>query len=229
LNHRWLLLETSGRIGLAGIASGSDLLAQKELDGARRHAQDLAPAIADFLAAAGWKAAEITAIGVSLGPGSYTGLRVGVMAAKAFAYALGCTLIGVPTFEVIAHPTNVPTPWLEVIGDALKEKLYVQRFARTGASSAWRPLNDLAITGRADWVAGLTPDVSVTGPGLTVAEPFLPPPIVRAHPEERTPHLSALLAKAIEALAGSKAGSVFALEPIYLRQSSAEEQWRARP
>src|SRR5947209_2072097 len=100
--QRTLLIETSGRRGQVGAASGRDLIAHRELDPARTHARDLAPAVKSVLTAAGWTARDLTAVFVSVGPGSYTGLRVGVMAAKALAYAVKCDFLAVETFAVIA-------------------------------------------------------------------------------------------------------------------------------
>ena len=90
MDRHWLLLETSGRDGLVGLGLGTTVVAERRLDGARRHAQDLGPAMAAALKEMNWRASMINAVGVGLGPGSYTGLRVGVMAAQAFAYARNC-------------------------------------------------------------------------------------------------------------------------------------------
>ena len=73
------------------------------LDESRRHARDLAPAVRDLLAEQGWPARSLEAVIVSRGPGSYTGLRVGIMSAKTLAYATGCALLAVDTFAVIAR------------------------------------------------------------------------------------------------------------------------------
>ncbi len=131
---RFLILETSGRIGQVGVASDGNLLAFRRLDEARRHARDLAPAVAELLSQQHWQPCDIHAVIVSQGPGSYTGLRVGIMSAKAFAYATGCALLAVETFSAIALQTP-PAPlvpklefgnegepgsqYLDVIADAL--------------------------------------------------------------------------------------------------------------
>src|SRR5215210_4942333 len=99
---RAMVLETSGRRGVVALADGARLLASRALDESRRNARDLAPAVAELLAGAGWKARRLEAVYVSLGPGSYTGLRVGVMSAKALAYATGCALLAVDTFAALA-------------------------------------------------------------------------------------------------------------------------------
>src|SRR5207245_2582512 len=100
---RLLLLETSGRVGHVALAEGQTLRGARRLDEARRHARDLAPAVRDLLKDAGWTAKSLDAVIVSRGPGSYTGLRVGIMSATALAYATGCKLLGIDTFAVIAR------------------------------------------------------------------------------------------------------------------------------
>src|SRR5581483_928797 len=102
MEPRVLILETSGRAGWVAVAAGDSLLRSRQLDEARRHARDLAPAVCELLDAAGWKPRDVHALFVSRGPGSYTGLRVGIASAKVFAYATGCALIAVDTFSAIA-------------------------------------------------------------------------------------------------------------------------------
>src|SRR5262245_8574874 len=94
---RLLILETSGRRGLVAVALGGAVREARRLDDARRNAvaRDLAPTVAELLRGQGWKAVDLDAVLVSVGPGSYTGLRVGIMSAKALAYATRCGLVGI--------------------------------------------------------------------------------------------------------------------------------------
>lgn len=227
--HRDLAIETSGRMGQIGLGVDGRLLADRFLDESRRHARDLMPLCRDLLVQLDWTPASLSAVTVSLGPGSYTGLRVGVMAAKAMAFALECRLIGVPTFDVIAYQAGVNRMQLDVIADALKDKLYVQRFARDSQESRWTPRTDLVIVHSSDWLTGLTDRVAVTGPGLPTVLDRLPSSIEVAPVAQRAAGLSALLTLGHERGEAWDSGSVFSLEPIYLRPSSAEEQWTAMP
>src|SRR6267154_1673026 len=115
---RLLLFETSGRIGRVGLAEGPVLLAEDSLDEARRHLRDLAPMVARLLRERGWAPRDLGGVIVSLGPGSYTGLRVGIMSAKMLAHAIGCALLGAPTFEVLARQAASTVRELVVIADA---------------------------------------------------------------------------------------------------------------
>src|SRR5262245_64007809 len=135
-DYRLLLIETSGRVGEVGLGNDRAILSRRRLDQARRHARDLAPALRDLLREQSWRSTDITSVIVSRGPGSYTGLRVGIMAAKAFAFGVGCPVLGIDTFAVIAFQAGVGNP-VEVIADAQQERLYVQRFT-IDTATGWR-------------------------------------------------------------------------------------------
>src|SRR5947207_8208375 len=151
MEPRVLILETSGRAGSVAVAAGDTLLHVRQLDEARRHARDLAPRVRELLHAAGWKPRDVQALFVSRGPGSYTGLRVGIASAKVFAYATGCALIGIDTFAAIAAQgtpvADAPGSPLDVLADAQQDKVYVQRFVGGAPQSA------LAIRTVSEWLA----------------------------------------------------------------------------
>jgi tRNA threonylcarbamoyladenosine biosynthesis protein TsaB len=169
----------------------------------------------------------IDAVAVGLGPGSYTGLRVGVMAAQAFAYARKCLLFGVPTFETLARGCSLACSELDVIADALKDRLYVQRFRRGSMAAAFGPAGELTIVSQSDWIAKLTPGTGISGPALALVETRVPSGVMSAGASERGPTLSSLLNLAAEDLTSNRS-EPRALEPIYLRPSSAEQQWDRR-
>jgi tRNA threonylcarbamoyladenosine biosynthesis protein TsaB len=222
---RTLLIETSGRTGLVGVARGDELLAEVRLDPGRRHVRDLAPAVRSLLRQVGWVANEVGAVVVSRGPGSYTGLRVGIMAAKAFAYATGCALVAVDTFAVIAERQADNAVRTVVIADAQRGLLYCQRFTRRPDASHWRPESDLEIVQKDVFLNRLAPDTYVTGPGVDVIDGDLPAGVRRAPPAGRHPDLPALLRVGLGRYSGGARDDVWACEPLYLRPSSAEENW----
>src|SRR5271163_2151267 len=96
---RILALETSELTGSVAAAADGNVLAELQLDPQQRSAQSLAPAIRALLAQVGWQPADIDLLAVTIGPGSFTGLRVGVATAKVFAYACGAEVLGISTLE----------------------------------------------------------------------------------------------------------------------------------
>jgi tRNA threonylcarbamoyladenosine biosynthesis protein TsaB len=214
---RLLLLETSSRSGWAALAEGDRLLGIQRLDEARRHARDLAPAVAGLLARASWQPRDLSAVVVGRGPGSYTGLRVGMMSAKAFAYATGCALLGIP----------VEFEQLSVIADAQQDNVYAQDFVRSG--DRWQPSSELAIMEVVYWLGGLDFErVFITGPGLDRWENLVPNVISRAAPNLREPRPEDVLRLGLRRFLAGERDEVFSLEPLYLRPSSAEQQWQTR-
>jgi tRNA threonylcarbamoyladenosine biosynthesis protein TsaB len=223
---RFLVLETSGRAGAVALAEGAELAAVQHLAEARRHARDLAPVTAALLAERGWSPRDLSGVIVSLGPGSYTGLRVGVMSAKTLAYAIGCALLGVGTFAAIARQAPEEVSRLDVLADAQQDKVYVQSFARTPAG--WAATTALAIVPFATWLADRLPDAYATGPGLHRFEPSVPGGERIAPRACWDPRPESLLPLGLARFQAGERDDVYALEPLYLRPSSAEEQWKTR-
>jgi tRNA threonylcarbamoyladenosine biosynthesis protein TsaB len=222
---RSLILETSGRAGQVALAEGDVLRAVRRLDEARRHARDLAPAVAELLASQGWQPRDIHAVIISRGPGSYTGLRVGIMSAKAFAYATGCALIALDTFAVIAAQTPPEVSIVDVLADAQQGRLYVQRFALSGAGAPI-PVTPLAILPSADWLAARDPATWVSGPGLRGQH--LPQGIPTVEAARWDPQAETLMRLGLIRYREGTRDDLWGLEPLYLRPSAAEEQWRGR-
>jgi tRNA threonylcarbamoyladenosine biosynthesis protein TsaB len=220
---RILLLETSGRAGQVALARGDAVLAVRALDAARRHARDLAPALVAMLAEQKWKARELEAVFVSRGPGSYTGLRVGIMSAKMLAYATGCGLLGIETFAAIAAQVPADAERLDVLADAQQGKVYVQSFQRAD-DATWRSVSKLAVRRFDDWLASREPTAWVSGPGLAMFGGSLAQS-VRVVPElDWNPRAQSLLALGLPRYRGGERDNPWTLEPLYLRLSAAEEQ-----
>jgi tRNA threonylcarbamoyladenosine biosynthesis protein TsaB len=221
---RFLILETSGRQGQVALARGSSILQVRRLDEARRHARDLAPAVADILAAEEWKPREVQAVIVNRGPGSYTGLRVGIMSAKIFAYATGCRLIAIDSFAAVACQAPSQALSLCVIADAQQDKIYEQRFSRTGPKSAWIAHSPLMIQGFSEWAASWVHWGWISGPGLRQYVDRLPAGAKVVPEKDREPHPQSLLQIGLARWSAGERDDPWKLEPLYLRPSSAEEK-----
>lgn len=212
-------METS-EVARAALALDGCVVASVELPKGREHNRALVPAVGALLEKQGWKVAELIGIAVGIGPGSYTGLRIGLMLAKTLAYSTGCRLVAVPTFHWLAASVDCADE-VDVIADALKQTVYTQKFGPAGTDGVRAPFDDLRAAKAIDWARTLT-DGAVTGPGLELhAAAVLAS--ARIVPSGAVDVFRALIAVA-RTLPASTREELFALEPLYVRGSSAEEK-----
>jgi tRNA threonylcarbamoyladenosine biosynthesis protein TsaB len=102
-----LAVDTSNEwMGLA-IYDGKQVLGERAWQSSQHHTIELAPAIQDLLASNNLKMENISAVGVAIGPGSFTSLRVGLALAKGIVFARGIPLIGIPTLDILARALPV--------------------------------------------------------------------------------------------------------------------------
>lgn len=196
----------------------------------RQHGRELIPQMKAMLASAAIESREIEAIAVGLGPGSYTGTRVGVTAAKTLAYATGATLIGLNSLLAIGRNAPGDALRVSVVADAQRGEVYTADLVRSAPGGLLVPTGETRIESVSSWVGRLATGTVVLGPALelprivaTVPADFLPPADDLGYPRGEP-----LLALADEAMAAGRVENPWLLEPLYLRRSAAEDQWDVR-
>lgn len=206
---------------------GERVLAAHELTSKQRSAQSLAPALRDLLAEQTWQPRDVQLVAVTVGPGSFTGLRIGVTTAKTFAYAVGAELVAVDTLEAIA--TQAPGEWscLKVVLDAGRGQIFTAEFSRD-ASEELTTVAPSAIVEIADWLAGLRPGDLVTGPMVDKLAEELPPSVTIVDPSHRAPTATAVAQLAWRKYLAGQRDDPIQLVPLYLRLSAAEEKQAAQ-
>jgi tRNA threonylcarbamoyladenosine biosynthesis protein TsaB len=197
-------------------------------DPAQRHGRNLVPALHDLLRVAALRLSDLEAIAVGLGPGSYTGLRIGLTAAKTLAYALGKPLVGLDSLEVLAQNAPDDAARVAVIADAQRGELYAADFARNKRGGPIVRLAPTRIVTRSEWLDQLAAGTLVLGPGLDRVGSLLPGSVVAADPAMAWPDPVRLLAVARALWETGRRDEPWFLEPLYLRRSAAEEQWEQR-
>lgn len=119
-----LAFDTSNQALSVAIFENGTLLGQREANVARNHSGQLLPFIDELTKSVGWQPADLDRVVVSQGPGSYTGLRIGVTTAKTLAFTLNLELAGVSSLAVLAsnveHSKSVIVPMM----DARNQNLY---------------------------------------------------------------------------------------------------------
>jgi tRNA threonylcarbamoyladenosine biosynthesis protein TsaB len=220
-------IDTSGRHGslavLSGEADQAVVLHEVVLGSDQRTAQSLAPALRDLLADVGWPPQTTGMVAVTVGPGSFTGLRIGVTTAKAFAYAVGAEIIGVNTLEVLASQVPRAASPLWAIMDAQRQELFAARFESNGADLV-ATSDQTRIVSQEKWLAGLQADEQVTGPALRRLMPRLPAGVISMPEELWQPTAAAVGKLAWRLYQAGQRNDVWQLVPAYYRPSAAEEK-----
>ncbi len=222
-----LALETATRQATVAIVHDQQVLVEQPLDARADTAAMITVVIRDQLNHLGWQPNQIDLVAVSRGPGSFTGLRVGITAAKTWAYSTGCDLIAVETLHALAaqaaadlSQTDVP---IAAIIDAQRRQLYSALF-RHQPTRGWAADGPAAIHDVSDWLSALPSPVVVNGPVLRRIRDQLPAHVRVANESRWNPNAATVARLAIEQWQQGKRDDPFALTPFYLRPSAAEEK-----
>lgn len=219
-----MALETSTLAGGVALLDGDRVIGEYLLDVRITHSERLMPAIDRLLGDAGWTPATLEGLAVAIGPGSFTGLRIGLSAVKGLAWALGLSVAAVPTLDAMA--AALPFAALPVcpVLDARRHEVYCSLYRWDGAGM------------RREWdYLALTPEAlaeRLTEPTVLLGEAAhaIGSRHVRvAPPHRRLPGASAV---GVLGLARFEAGDVVSateLTPFYLGPSQAELKRRAVP
>jgi tRNA threonylcarbamoyladenosine biosynthesis protein TsaB len=194
----------------------------------RRHGRGLVPSISRLLEEEGLGAADLEAVAIGLGPGSYTGLRIGLTAAKCLAFVANKPLVGLDSLEAIARNAPEDALRVAVAADAQRGDAYVAEFSRGRPGAPLFRVGPTRIEPLGPWSFGLEPDTLVLGPALDRLDVDWPASLRRGTPDQGHPDGSRLIPLAIEAYEAGRRVDPFFVEPVYLRRSAAEDQWERR-
>lgn len=219
-----LALETSGSTASVAALQDASVLDETTLSAAKRTAQTLAPGIRDLLQRVGWRPSDVQLVAVAVGPGSFTGLRLGVTTAKAFAYAVGAELLGVNTLEVIAARAPDECRQLEVVLDAQRREVFAGSFRRD-ESGMFATAAETRIVAIDEWTRTLTPETRLSGPMLTKLAEHLPDHVKTVDSSLWLPTAAAAGKLALRHFQAGQRADIWQLVPLYMRRSAAEENW----
>ena len=224
-----LAIDTSLSTGAVAAIDG-ERMAVRSLPTAGEHAQLLADSVEAVAAEVGWRVAAADRVAVIRGPGSFTGLRVGVTTAKALCWATGSRLLGLSSCEVIAECTaasvgrrNAP---VTVAYDAGRGEVFAATVVPDqGSPSGWRTEAGRLVAAH-DWLAGMATGSIVSGPGLTLLTDALVtrPDLVVAPPTAWNPAIADVGRIALLRATAGETDDPASLVPDYIRPSYADEK-----
>lgn len=139
---------SSARCGVA-LAFGEETVAVRRVDEDRLHAERLFSLIDDVLVEAGWCKRELALVACDLGPGSFTGVRVGLASAKGISLGLGIPMVGVGSLEAMAHAAHARSAACDMLAvlDARRDERFVAVLAEGTIRLAPRHVATAALGG----------------------------------------------------------------------------------
>ena len=217
-----IALETSSQPGALALLDGEDVRLTLTLPAKRRTTEVFAEQIRNALKDAEWSPSDVELFAVCEGPGSFTGLRIGITAAKVFAYATECEVVAVNTLEVLADQALMGDEPIWSTLDAQRRQLFVGEFKHQGEQL--EQLTATQVVDAHEWISALPPGTHVTGTGLKSWRSELPEH-ANVTPESAWDVCPVRLGQlAVKHHALGHVADIWKLVPRYYRQSAAEEK-----
>ena len=223
MSEKILMIETSTECCSVAVCDGLRILASRLDETPRRQSSMLVPYIVEILQEAGLEGGNLDAVAVSEGPGSYTGLRVGVSTAKGYCFGAGKPLLGIDTLQILACQAEGTFDRIVAMIDARRMEVYAASFDGSGRKIS--PTEAVILDAgsyRAELEAG---SVLFIGTGTKKFQEICPHP--NAFFRECPPLATAMAVPALEALQKKEFKDVAYFEPFYLKEFVAGVSKRA--
>ena len=223
-----LAFETSAKAASVALHDGQKLLAESYQNTGLTHSQTLMVMAEDALKQCGKTAQDVTAVAVAEGPGSFTGVRIGVAAAKGFAWGREIPCYGISTLEAMAESLGAFQGYVCPVMDARRAQVYNALFyVNQGTISRVTPDRAIALNDLSEELKNLTEPVFLVGDGSNLCYNTLSKEVPNlVLPAEHRMHQRAVgvaLLAAKQAQQGIAPGGAD-LTPNYLRLSQAERE-----
>ena len=213
-------VDTSTPIGSVGLIDGGRFVAEHTLSIVKAHSSRLMPAIDQILKWGDLAVHDLDACAVGIGPGSFTGIRIGVGAIKSLCYALKKPIVGISTLEAIAYNLRYTDKLICPILDARKDEVYGALFR--GGQNFLRKSDDLCVPIES-LLSQIDDDVIFVGDGLRRYEPVVQEQFGKdvplADPIFNVPRGASIARIGYDRLRNGQSGDYFSLTPNYVRDS----------
>ncbi len=224
-----LSIETSGRSGTVTLGRVDELIESVELTHKRRHNVELIPTIDELCKKHGVTPSAIGQVYVSLGPGSFTGLRVGITTAKMLALAGGVELFGIPTLDVLAEnapPEAEGADHVAVCLNLKRETVHSCVYKRE--ADGWQAITESGLRTIDDLLSRAPRPLHLIGEKLPPIPDRLKEGVTVLGPEFAVGRSEAVFKLGRHAAATREPDDPMKLTPLYIREPEAVELWNQR-
>ena len=219
-----LALETSARAVSVAVTENGKVLASAYQDTGLTHSRTLMPLAESLLKNVGLSARDMDAFAVAAGPGSFTGIRIGVAAAKGLAFGAERPAVGVSTLSAMARNVAFADGLIVAAMDARRSQVYEATFrARNGTLERLTPDRAVSLADLADELSGESAPIMTVGDGTALCAEYLNAHGVpcRIAPPHLVMQNAVSVALEAESLPESAFVSAQDLRPVYLRPPQA--------
>jgi tRNA threonylcarbamoyladenosine biosynthesis protein TsaB len=226
---RALAIETSSRIGSVALVEDGSVAGETTFQHGLQHAAKIVTAIDDLCRRLNWRGSDLREIYVSAGPGSFTGLRIGITLAKTLAFATGAKLVAVPSVRVLVENAPADARHVAIVLDAKRDQIYSALFDRSGDD--WRQRESAHLDSLVDVLARAPRPVHLLGEGIPYHEKFIPKNdagILRTPENSWRPRAESVAKIGWKMARRGEFVEAVALAPIYIRKPEAEEKFDAK-
>jgi len=224
-------IDTSTSCGSVGLVEDNRIISDYLLNTPVTHSERLLKAIDLILQESRCSMSDLDGWAISLGPGSFTGLRIGASTVKGLSFATGKPVMGVPTLDVLAFQVS-PTPYLiRPILDARKGEVYTASY-RYEEKDLIKQKSPYQAIKPGDLVKRIEEKTIFIGEGAKTYGDFLKESLGNfttfVFPSLNVPHGSTVAKLGLELLCQKKILDLATFSPIYVRPSEAEIKWREK-
>ncbi len=216
-------IETSGLVGSVAVCNGDTIVGRKTFGRKLNHGKEIVSSLKAIFDEIKWEPSDVDLITVSIGPGSYTGLRIGITCAKTLAYGLGKPVIDVPTLDALAENVRDDVKNLCPVIDARRKKVYACIYTRNDTEK--KRITDFLIISPEKLLDILPEPVLLFGDGVApYKDIFAQKKALIASDGLGIADAVTVARLGLKRYEQGKRCEINLLAPLYLRRSEAEER-----
>lgn len=220
-----LALESAGAIASVALADGERTVAEFRADNGNTHSETLLPMVDALLSVTGWSLSDIGLFAASVGPGSFTGIRIGAATVKGLAFGSGKICIGISSLETLAYNLRGRDGLICPVMNARRRQVYTALFrSQNGTIRRLSPDTVMPVDSLDTFLSPYSDPVLLCGDGYPLAIGAISHPADPIPEVLRTASAASVACAAFAAYRDGVCGTDATLSPVYLRPCQAERE-----